>query len=430
MEQLLEIARKHAAQADVYSLDYLDNSISFENAKLKDIDSKIQSGVALRLFKDSKVGTAYTRNLIDREGLVQNALASLKGGVEAAYDLPLTTGLPALATYDPAIERLTNAAIVDECTRVCDYVAARTKGQVNAFGGSTVVKLRVLNSQGTDLKAEVSSYGAYVQLSYPGTYSSVSRMAFGKSFMRLPDGLLDYVLDTYNRSVQEAHCKSGRMKVLFMPEAMYALVWRLTEATGGRNLYEKTSPLCDKLGQAVLSEKLTLVDEALNDKLPGARAFDDEGTPCRNLPIFEKGVLRSFYCDLYYAAKLGVKPTGNGYKGEIQYKPHPDLNHLTILPGDRSFAELVKMLDHGIIVGGAMGAHSGNILNGDYSIGLSPGILVEGGEIKGQVKDAMVAGNVYETMKNVIAVENQNYPAAMGRFPAVLFDDVSVATRD
>jgi len=429
MEKLLEIARKHATQVDVYSLDYLDNSISFENSKLKDIDSKIQSGIALRLFKDGRVGTAYTRNLIDREGLVQNALASLKGGVEAAYDLPLTSGLPALASYDPAIENLANAAIVDECARVCDYVSARTKGQINTFGGSTIVKLRLLNSRGTDLSAEVSSYGAYVQLSYPGTYSSVSRMAFGKSFLRLPDGLLDYVVDTYNRSVPEATCKPGRMKVLFLPEAVYALVWRLTEATSGRNFYEKTSPLCGKLGQMVLSEKLTLVDQALDDKVPGARAFDDEGTPCRNLPIFEKGVLRNVYCDLYYAAKLGVKPTGNGYKGEIQYKPHPDLNHLTILPGDRSFAELVKMLDHGVIVGGAMGAHSGNILNGDYSIGLSPGILVQGGEIKGQVKDAMVAGNVYETLKNVIAVENANYPAPMGRFPAVLFDDVSVTTR-
>lgn len=430
MERLLEIARKHASQADVYSLDYLDNSISFENAKLKDIDSKIQSGIALRLFKDGKVGTAYTRNLIDREGLVQNALASLKGGVEAAYDLPLTTGLPALMTYDPAIERLTNAAIVDESTRVCDYMAARTKGQVNTFGGSTIVRMRVLNTRGTDLKAEVSSYGAYVQLSYPGTYSSVSRMAFGKSFSRLPDGLLDYVVDTYNRSVQEAKCKSGKMKVLFLPEAVYALVWRLTEATSGRNFYEKTSPLCDKLGQAVLSEKLTIVDQALDDSVPGARTFDDEGTPCGNLPVFDKGVLRNFYCDLYYAAKLGVKPTGNGYKGEIQYKPHPELSHLTVLPGDKSFAELVRMLDHGVIVGGAMGAHSGNILNGDYSIGMSPGILVDNGEIKGQVKDAMVAGNVYETMKNVIAVENANYPAYMGRFPAILFGDVSVATRD
>ena len=430
MERLLELARKHATQADVYSLDYLDNSISFENAKLKDIDSKLQSGIALRLFKDGMVGTAYTRNLIDREGLVQNALASLKGGVEANYDLPAPTPLPHPAAYDPAIEGLTNAAVVDECARICDYVSARSQGQVNAYGGSNVARVRLLNTQGIDLRTEVSNYGAYVQISYPGTYAAVARMTSGKAFQPLPGAALDYVIDVYNRSQVEVKCPSGRMRVLFLPEALYALIWRLTEATSGRNFYEKTSPLCAKVGQPVLSTKLTLIDRSLDDSVPGARAFDDEGTPCRDLPLFEQGVLRNCYCDLYYAAKLGIPPTGNGYKGEIQYKPHPDLNHLTLLPGDRSFAELVRLMDRGIIVAGAMGAHSGNILNGDYSIGLSPGILVEGGEIKGQVKDAMVAGNVYETMKNVIALEDMVHTGHMGRFPAVLFDDVSVVTRN
>jgi hypothetical protein len=43
-----------------------------------------------------------------------------------------------------------------------------------------------------------------------------------------------------------------------------------------------------------------------------------------------------------------------------------------------------------------MGAHSGNILNGDFSIGLSPGLYVERGEILGQVKNVMVAGNIFD----------------------------------
>jgi PmbA protein len=45
------------------------------------------------------------------------------------------------------------------------------------------------------------------------------------------------------------------------------------------------------------------------------------------------------------------------------------------------------------------------------------------------VKDAMVAGNVYETMREVVAVEDRVRPSEMGRFPAVLFDNVSLATK-
>jgi PmbA protein len=86
-------------------------------------------------------------------------------------------------------------------------------------------------------------------------------------------------------------------------------------------------------------------------------------------------------------------------------------------------------MGRGVVVADVMGPHSGNILNGDYSMGLSPGLWVENGEIVGQVKDAMVAGNVYETMREVVSVEDRVRSVYMGRFPAVLFDHVSLATK-
>jgi PmbA protein len=83
-----------------------------------------------------------------------------------------------------------------------------------------------------------------------------------------------------------------------------------------------------------------------------------------------------------------------------------------------------------VIVAGVMGAHSGNILNGDFSVGLSPGLVVERGEIVGHVKDAMVAGNVYDTMTRIIEMENILHPSYTGNYPAILFDRMNVATKD
>jgi PmbA protein len=54
---------------------------------------------------------------------------------------------------------------------------------------------------------------------------------------------------------------------------------------------------------------------------------------------------------------------------------------------------------------------------------------VEKGEIVGNVKDAMVAGNIYEVLKNVLAIEDTLHPAMRGTFPAILLDNVSVATK-
>jgi PmbA protein len=427
MEQLLAIARKSADKVEVYSRTINTDGVNFENAELKDIDSKLLSGVSLRLFKAGKVGTAHTQNLIDREELVRNAMLSLKGGVEADYDLPETSKLPKLITCDPEIGKLTNRQLVDECARITAAISARTKSQVNANATRTKLTIRLLNSEGTDLAAEFSNYSSIAMAMFPGSYASIAQNQDGKKFEAFPDWMIEQIATTYNAALKEVKPAGGRMNVLFLPAALFALVWRLREGANAKNIYEKTSRLRDQLGKKLLSEKLTIMNEPLNDKVPGARAFDDEGIPCRNLPLFEAGVLKSFYCDLCYGRKLNLPSTGNGFRNDTTTPPTPALEHLTIQPGDKSFSGLIGLMKKGIIVGGAMGAHSGNILNGDYSIGLAPGIYVENGAIAGRVKDAMVAGNVYETMQNVVAIEDKVYASTMGRFPAVLFDDVRVA---
>ncbi len=429
MEQLLRQAAKVADQAAVYGQDSVSDGVSFENSRFKEIGSSMESGVNLLLMKDGRLGMAYTRNLIDRNKLIQDALAALAHGVEADYRLPGTSEVPSLNSYDPAIEQLTNTALVDECRRLCDELGERVQTQVNVGASRSVTTVQLLNTQGTRLSARLSEYNCTVSLVYPGSYAAVRRSVSAKSFAPFPREELEFVAGLYQESRQEAKPTSGRTRVLFLPEAMYALVWRLRVGTDGKNLYEKTSPLCDRLGQQVLSEKLTMVDTPLDDRLPGARGFDDEGTPTRNRPLFEQGVLRSFYYDLFYAAKCGVAPTGHGYRPGITGKAVPTLQHARILPGDTPLEQMVKAMGRGVIVAGVMGAHSGNILNGDFSIGLSPGMWVEDGRVVGLVKNAMVAGNVYETMRNVVAVQDRDYPAFMGYSPAVLFDDVSLTTR-
>jgi PmbA protein len=179
-----------------------------------------------------------------------------------------------------------------------------------------------------------------------------------------------------------------------------------------------------------------VVDDPLNDAYPGARDFDDEGVACRPLVLVDKGSLQSFYYDLNYAKKMDVVPTGHGYRtgpwggDPVTIKPAPALAHLFIRPGTATLSQLIAMMDRGLIVEGALGAHSGNIPNGDYSIGVSPGLYVENGQIIGRVKDAMVAGNIYETLKNVVALGDTLYPSFGGSWvPPLLCDGVSVTTK-
>jgi PmbA protein len=435
MERLMEMAKKVTDGAEIYALDETGDGVGFENGRLKEIESKSQSGVSLRIIKNGNLGFAYTKNLINPEEFLQNALDSLKGKVEAPFEFPFTRPVTPLNTFDPSVERLFNGTLVEECQRICDYLASKTEGQVNVSAGRGTGRIRILNSRGTDVSTTSSVYGLHTSLLFPNSYASIHRPWVHKGFERAPDPYLRFILETYTQSLKEVQMRGGRMKVLFLPETLYALLWRIQSVTNGKNVYQKVSPAAGKLNEKVFDEKLTLYDDPLNDQVPGAREFDDEGVPSRYFPVIDKGVLTQFYYDLYYAGKMGVSATGHGYKsamwgGEaISFKPSPSLEHLSMKAGGKSFEELLRLMDRGVLIAGVMGAHSGNILNGDFSIGLSPGLYVENGEVLGHIKDAMVAGNIFDTMNHIIELENTLHPASGGMFPAILFDGVSVATK-
>ncbi len=434
MEKLLDIAIKKCNKVEIYSLNHTIDVAIFENAKLKDIHSSVQSGISLRIIKDYTLGFAYTKNLIDREELLQNSLDSLKGGVEATFDFPVTKDLREIYTYDPSIENLTPTTIVDECNRVSHYIASRTQGQINMTAGRVVEDVRLLNSSGMDMQFRTSFCFFNPSILYPLSMASVHRAVHSKTFENVANTYLDFLIEIYNRSTKPVNAKGGKIKVLFMPETLYALMWRIQSATNGESIYQKESPLDGRIGQKILDPQLTIYNDPLNDDIPGARAFDDEGTPCCHFPIIEEGILKNFYVDLNHAKKINTHPTGHGFKTArwasevISLTPRPSLQHLHVKPGKVSLAELIKSIDRGIVVAGALGAHSGNILNGDFSIGLSPGLYVENGEIIGHVKDAMVAGNIYDTMKHIVGIEDTLHETNFGNFPAILFDGVSVAT--
>lgn len=434
MEKLLEMAKKVCDQAEIYSIDNKQNFVSFENAKLHEIDTKFQSGVSLRIIKDSKLGFAYTRNLINREELLQNALNSLKGGVEANYDFPLTQNLPKLNTYDLSSENISSNQMVEECNRVCESLK-KAKGEVSANAYTSTETIRLINTKGTDVMNKSSHFGLYHNVSYPGTAIGIGRVFDDKKFEKMPDEMINETVELYNLSSKEVSAKGGKMKVMFMPNSLYSLTWRIESGANSKSVYEKISPIASKVGEKIFSGKITVYDDPLDDKYPGARAFDDEGIATSRFNIVNKGVLENFYYDLNYAKKMNKKSTGHGFRAaqwesdSVSVKPTPNLSYIRFHTGNKSFKELVKSIDRGIIIEGALGAHSGNIPNGDFSIGANPALYVENGEILGQVKDVMVAGNIYELFKNVIDVSDTLYFSYSGLMPSILFDNVNVATK-
>jgi PmbA protein len=225
-----------------------------------------------------------------------------------------------------------------------------------------------------------------------------------------------------------ADVKTGEMDVIFTPEVMPTLIQAFTLGANGKTVQKGNSPLGGRIGEKILDERISILDDATIPAGVNTQPIDDEGIPVRKKHIFSKGVLENYLLDLEHAQLLGMESTGNGMRGYSSC-PSPGATNIYIQPGDKSLEQMIKEVKEGLIVYGMIGGGQSNILAGDFSVNLSPGFYIKNGEIQGRVKDVMLAGNVYNIMKNVKDISNVVEECFGIYSPAFAFADMKIAAK-
>ena len=191
------------------------------------------------------------------------------------------------------------------------------------------------------------------------------------------------------------------------------LMGALAGPLSGASLQQKRSFLEGKLGQAIGSPLLDVVDDPLIPKAFGSRLYDAEGLAAKRRPVFEKGVLRSYYIDTYYGKKLNMAPTSGG------------TSNLAWTLGAKPQAAILKDVGEGILVTGFLGGNS-NGTTGDYSLGVQ-GFAIRGGERAEPVGEMNIAGSMLDLMKKLTAVGNDPWPYSSNRTPTLVFEGIQLA---
>lgn len=191
------------------------------------------------------------------------------------------------------------------------------------------------------------------------------------------------------------------------------LIGMLGQALQAGAIQQKRSFLEGKIGQQVMSPLVTVIDDPLVPKAFGSRKFDNEGIAAKQRPVFEDGVLKSYYVDTYYGRKLKMAPT-SGSTSNLSWKL-----------GDKSQKQLLADLKDGILITGFIGGNS-NGGTGDFSVGLQ-GFRVRGGEIAEPIAEMNLAGNHLEFWKKLVAIGNDPFPYSSMRTPTLVFENVSIA---
>jgi PmbA protein len=417
MENILAQAKKVAEEAEVFAVTSEETQIQFEANRLKHLQTSQQASVALRIIRNGKIGYATTTELDEGHNLVNNAVETAPFGMSAKFQLPAPSSYPPVEVLDAKTESVSNEEMIKLGEELVDAVTGHTPGIICEAGVSKgVVSVRIINSRGGQAQYRKS----FFSLGIEGNLTEGTDMLFvgesASSCHPLSESrpIAEVVLQQLELAKNRASVPSKSLPVIFTPDGVAsALIMPLMAAFNGKTVLEGASPVGTKLGQSVFDPKFWLDDDPTIVYRPSSRPCDDEGIPSQRTPLIEGGMVANFLYDLQTAALAKVKSTGNGSRSH-RGLPSPAPSAFVIATGETTFDEMVQDIKEGLVIEQLMGAGQGNILGGDFSGNVLLGYKVENGKIVGRVKDTMVSGNVYQVLKEIIALGSE--PKWIGSF--------------
>ncbi len=432
MEEVLAQAKKVAEEAEVFMVSAETTPVKFEANRLKHIESKQSTTVALRVIKDGRVGYAVTTAL-DSKSLVDMAVETAQFGMPAKFEFPSSAVYPDVPVFDPDI----GLASIDEMINLGEGLIANVTSHTpdilcEAQVTRVTVSIRIINSRGGQAGYRAGIFSAGVE----GTLVRDTDMLFvGESqsscrpFWKTKI-ITDVVLGQLDMARNQAQVSGKTLPVIFTPDGVAsALMPSLMAGFNGKMVLEGASPVGNKLGKRVFDERFELTDNPTIEYRPDSRPFDDEGVPSRETALVKQGNVAGFLYDLQTAAMANTSSTGNGSRSRIGL-PTPAPSAFIIAPGDVSLADMVGNIKEGLVIEQLLGAGQTNVLGGDFSGNVLLGYKVENGKIVGRVKNTMVSGNIYELLNNIAAIGSE--PKWVGGFlctPPIYFHAVSVAAK-
>ena len=432
--KVLRSARKVAEQAEVFSASARATTIEFEANELKQVQARESSNIALRIFKEGRIGFATACGGGGLEALVDMAVETAQFGGPANFQFPSSQDYAKVRIFDPKVEEIAMERMVEVGKGLIAKIRGHTPDvlcDVQVTRGTSSISL--INSQGGEGRYEKS----FFSLSLEGIlvrdtdilWISDSESSCRPDFAAIDD-LADRVIWQLEMAKGKATISTKVLPIIFTPRGVAsALLSPLVLAFNGKAVFEGASPLKDKLGEQVFDKKMSLWDDATVAYGVGSYPFDDEGVPSQRLPLVTNGVVAQFLYDLQTAALAGTHSTGNGRRVGGGF-PSPAISSLILGKGDVSFQAMVKDMKEGLIVEEVIGAEQGNLLGGDFGGNVVLGYKVENGEIVGRVKDTMIAGNVYQVLKELLGIgQEARWVGGILQTPPLYCSSVSVTTK-
>lgn len=362
---------------------------------------------SIRTVLDGRTGVAST-NRLDEESLEACRNAALAGARVAPAD-PDFPGLPACGQSEPPDRRVASTIGFGPHERA--VAAGAMIAQSEARGLSAAGKIEVsdttvavANSFGTAAAMSVADVAATVLSTGSDGGSGWAAAAFADAADLAPDAMGAQAADLACRSGSPVELAPGRYAALLAPDAVATLLEYLAYVSfSAKAVHEGTSFMAGRQGQRVLSESVTISDDATAEDAMGL-VFDYEGVPKARTAIIDRGIVVAPVTDSYWAARTGSRNTGHALPAPNTLGPMP--LDLELEPGDMSLDEMLLSVDRGILV---TRFHYVNVEEPSRAVltGMTRDgtFLVENGRIGAPVRNLRFTQSAVDALAGVLAVE-------------------------
>lgn len=412
----MDLAKRIGADMiEVYLSNNRELSIDVRDGKTETMKLAGERGLGLRLFKNGRVGFAFTSDLSAKnvEEVLEQALANATSTAEDPYrNMPgPVTVYPQLNLYDhkimntPVEEKIKLAMSMEDSARKYDTRIKKVEGSSYTDVESEII---LMNSRGVELSFKGTYCGIYIAL--VAVQGDENQTGFALNYSLQYDQLNGPAIG------QEAAMKAVRMlgaktvpsmtlPVVFDPYVATGFLGLLAPGLTAEAVQKGRSLFADKVGTRVASEKLSITDDG---SLPGAIAsspFDGEGVPTSMTKLITGGILSGFLHNTYTAAKDNVDSTGNGVRGSYKSTPEVGATNFFIESGFTNPSDIIAGINKGLYLTEVLGMHTANPISGDFSVGVS-GLMIERGQITFPVRGVALAGNIIDMMQKIESVGN------------------------
>ncbi len=340
-------------------------------------------------------------------------------GRRAAYSdqpLPATPRGEGVWDYRTKRPKLGAAARVDLLKRLDAYIGAHCPNLLNVdlTLQELAIEKALATSEGARTQCVSPRTVLYVQMSMQGGDGPVQLYQVFGGFGEFEDQAealaalapaIDRLYADLRRKAEGVHPDAGFHDVVLDSDLAGILAHEAIGHTCEADLVLAGSIAGGRIGEQVASEKITLMDQ-------GGRGFDggstiaihvdDEGTPCRDIAIIEKGVLRGFLNNKATAQELEAEPTGNARAFTFADEPIVRMRSTCIMPGTDKLQDMIGAVERGYYLKRSSNGQAD--LTSEFMFGVVCGCEIVNGKLGRAIRDTTISGVAFDVLKAVTHV--------------------------